>query len=287
MNDVNELSSAGWSGTLTVAGTAGEFSGNATYDPGVTNVVVNSQSANVYEDGSFAADGFTPSSGPHTYTAVGKDMTSALADYNKAIELNPDWAEIYGNRAEAEAALSDLNQAEADSAEAANLNPNLTTNAATAFHFLGWLRYEKREYTNALSDFQEACKLNPSDDYSHFGIWLCSSMLGSSDKATVELKDYLANRQNVASDDWVMEIGEFLTGEITEEKFAEDAENTNTEIDKEKHGEAYFYIGCKRLIAGDKHGAAAFFKKCLAVGTQGFSEYQTAKAELRALEKAN
>ena len=90
VNDVNELSSAGWSGTLTVAGTAGEFSGNAPHynNPGVTNVMVNGNSANIYEDGSFAADGFTPSSGPHTYTAVGKDNIGRLSTNSVTVNVS-------------------------------------------------------------------------------------------------------------------------------------------------------------------------------------------------------
>src|ERR1700739_223930 len=69
VNDVNELSSEGQSGTLTVAGTAGEFSGNSPINnyPGVTSVAVNGQSANVYGDGTFAAAGFTLANGQNTY----------------------------------------------------------------------------------------------------------------------------------------------------------------------------------------------------------------------------
>jgi RHS repeat-associated protein len=75
VNDRNELSSASQSGTLTVAGTATVPSGNAPYynDPGVTSVTVNGQSADIYEDGSFAADGFTPVTGQNTYTAIAQD----------------------------------------------------------------------------------------------------------------------------------------------------------------------------------------------------------------------
>ena len=49
MNNLNELSSASRSGTLTVAGTATEPSGNAPYysSPGVTNVTVNTSNAAV------------------------------------------------------------------------------------------------------------------------------------------------------------------------------------------------------------------------------------------------
>ena len=61
VNNLNELSSASRSGTLTVAGTATEVSSNypGAGSFGVFSVKVNGQAASVYEDGTFAASGFT------------------------------------------------------------------------------------------------------------------------------------------------------------------------------------------------------------------------------------
>ena len=74
VNNVNELSSASRSGTLTVAGTATEVAGSIFGNPpGVTNVAVNGQVASLYADGSYAAAGFTPVNGLNTYTAVAQD----------------------------------------------------------------------------------------------------------------------------------------------------------------------------------------------------------------------
>jgi hypothetical protein len=52
VNDVNELSSAGQSGTLTVAGSTTELGND------MTNVSVNGEAAYEYTDGTFAAPGF-------------------------------------------------------------------------------------------------------------------------------------------------------------------------------------------------------------------------------------
>lgn len=215
------------------------------------------------------------------------DISAALADYDRAIELKPDWGLAYGHRAEAEASAGDLSRAEADSAEAAKLDKSLETNAAVAIHFFAWRRYQRQEYTNALSDFRMAGELNSSDDYARFGVWLCSSLLRNSGEATKELRAHIDTRSTVGSDDWPGEVGRFLADQITEQDLVKAAQDSNSEIDKEKHGEAYFYIGSKRLIAGDKAGAAASFKKALAAGTQGFQEYKCAKAELEFLENTN
>ena len=68
MNDLNELSSASQTGTVTVAGSATEPNANDPYVyPGVSSVTVNGQSANVYLDGTFAATNSTPAIGQNTY----------------------------------------------------------------------------------------------------------------------------------------------------------------------------------------------------------------------------
>jgi RHS repeat-associated protein len=75
VNSLNELTNVAGSGTLTVAGTASEQKTNpATFVIyGVTNVTVNSQTADLYLDGSFAKDGFTVTNGDNSYTAIAKD----------------------------------------------------------------------------------------------------------------------------------------------------------------------------------------------------------------------
>jgi len=249
------------------------------------------------------------------------NMTNALADYDKAIELKPDWAEAYVyrgcleqamgrmdmalsdddraidldpnsavpycNRSGVEATKGDLARAEADCAKGVGLNSSLAIEAAQIFKVLGWSRHDRLEYTNALSDFQQACKLNPTDDYARFGLWLCTSMLGNSEEAARELGAYMNTRGVEGSNDWPGQVGRFLAGQITEQELLAAAESPDIKKDEDQHCEAYFYIGSKDQIAGDKSGAAAFFKKCLATGVESFNEYQSAKAELRVLDNAN
>jgi RHS repeat-associated protein len=63
-NNLNELSTVTRSGTLTVAGTTTSTA---------TNVLVNSLTAALYTDKTFAKDGFSLSDGYNSFTAVGKD----------------------------------------------------------------------------------------------------------------------------------------------------------------------------------------------------------------------
>ena len=214
-------------------------------------------------------------------------LDAALADFNKAVELQPDLAEGYAYRGWLEQQQGNLDGAEADSFEAGKLDSSLATNTDLQLRYLGPIRYERHELTNALADFHEICEFNPIDDYAHFDVWLCSSSLGNSEKATEELKTWLSARGPKASGDWPSEVGRFLAGQKTERDLLSAAESTVNKKDKEQHCEAYFYIGAKDLIAGDKTGAAAEFRKYLATDVKDFNEYQFAKADMQLLGASN
>src|SRR5206468_3124911 len=63
-NNLNQLSSAGRSGTLTVAGTT---------TSAATNVTVNGSAANRYNDNTFALAGFTVTNGNNSFSAIAQD----------------------------------------------------------------------------------------------------------------------------------------------------------------------------------------------------------------------
>ncbi|MCA2945140.1 tetratricopeptide repeat protein, partial [Microcystis sp. M011S1] len=83
----------------------------------------------------------------------------ALADYDKAIELNPNYAKAYYNRGVLYYDQKKYELALADWNKAIELNPNFTD----AYYNRGNLYYNQQKYDLALSDYNKAIDINPND----------------------------------------------------------------------------------------------------------------------------
>jgi lipoprotein NlpI len=175
-------------------------------------------------------------------------LDGALADYNRAIEIDPKSGWFYRSR--------------------------------------GYFRYNTRSFPDALADFHKALAFgHEHPDYTHYRIWLIRARLGEKDAATKELRDYLVARKTGKPDDWEVQIGRFLAGQLSEADFLKAGGNADKRVENEQHCEAWFYVGTVRLIAGDKAAAKDYFEKCLATGVKTFAEYTSAAAELKHLQE--
>ncbi|MEL7079523.1 MAG: tetratricopeptide repeat protein, partial [Cyanobacteria bacterium J06582_2] len=87
-----------------------------------------------------------------------EDTLGAIADYSKAIELNPDLAEAYVNRGNAYLNLGEYQEAIADYNKAIELNPG----DADAYINRGNAYLNLEEYQEAIIYFNKAIELNPN-----------------------------------------------------------------------------------------------------------------------------
>jgi tetratricopeptide (TPR) repeat protein len=240
------------------------------------------------------------------------DLDGALADYNRAIELNGGNAIAYYNRGVTKQTNGDLDGALADFNPAIQLDPK---NAA-AYNSRGVARTMKGDLDGALADYNRAIELDPKDaathnnraglfflvrnwgaaleDYNRFFelskegqedprlyVWLIRARTAQTDAANKELVDYLQQRGNTA--DWFSTVASYLLGRISDADLLAAAKSSDKKKENGQLCEALFYIGMKKLIAGDKSGAQDCFNKSLATDQKDYTEYHFARAELKAL----
>jgi tetratricopeptide (TPR) repeat protein len=86
------------------------------------------------------------------------NVNGAIADYTKAIELDPNSADAYHNRGMMRHKKQDADNAIADYSKAIELNPQFTD----AYLNRGLLRRNKRELDSAILDFTKVIELNPT-----------------------------------------------------------------------------------------------------------------------------
>lgn len=87
------------------------------------------------------------------------DLNGALLDYNRAIELKPDYAFAFNNRGCVKEYLGDLNGALLDYNRTTELNPD----NANAFNSKGNVKQWLDDLNGALSDYNKAIELNPDN----------------------------------------------------------------------------------------------------------------------------
>ena len=81
----------------------------------------------------------------------------AIANYDQALKLKPDYADAYYNRGNAYADKAEYDRAIADYDQALKLKPDLDM----AYNNRGSAYYYKGEYDHAIADFDQALKLKP------------------------------------------------------------------------------------------------------------------------------
>jgi tetratricopeptide (TPR) repeat protein len=86
----------------------------------------------------------------------------AIADFNEAIRLNPNFAEAYNNRGSAIQDKGDFDRAIADYSKAIKINPNY----AIAYSNRGNLLETRGMRKEAIADFRRALAINPNHQLS-------------------------------------------------------------------------------------------------------------------------
>jgi lipoprotein NlpI len=210
----------------------------------------------------------------------GDDFDGAITDYNRALELDPKFAAAYRRRGIAKQAKSDRDGAIADFNRALELDPKF----AMAYADRGISHYSSRHWSEALQDFNHFFDLSKDEqDYPRLFVWMITTRLNGADAANKDLRAYLDRRPKAAPSDWFSNVVGHILGNVTQADLIAAAKSPDKKTESGQLGEAWFYSGMKSLFAGDKTAAADDFRKCLAIEPKIWVAYQFAETELKSL----
>lgn len=238
-----------------------------------------------------------------------RSYDKALADLDKAIALQADFAEAYTNRGIAHAGKGANDQAIADHSKAIALQPGL----GQAWYNRGNAYLREALYQPAITDYSEAIALEPGGDEARWGrslaffytgrydsaqadlarialdkedpypaIWLCMT----SQRLGVDGKQRLAERAaSFSRTDWPAPIVRLFLGQSTPAEVRAAARDDDPEEASKQGCEAAFYIGEYQLAKTDHAARFALFEAAeqACKGDPTMVEAAAARLELRRL----
>jgi tetratricopeptide (TPR) repeat protein len=117
------------------------------------------------------------------------DWPSADREFNRAIELNPQYATARQWRAWFLAAMGRFDEAIAEARAAIDLDPA----SVSIRRSLGWLYYYARQYEPALDQLRRALAMNPTAEETHRLLGLVYMQQGLYDEAAASFKEAIAS----------------------------------------------------------------------------------------------
>lgn len=196
----------------------------------------------------------------------------AMADYNQAIQLNPNDAMTYNDRGNVWVDKGDFEHAMADYNQSIRLDPNYIK----AYSNRGVIRYEGGNWADAAADFARAHESNAKDG--HTVLWQALVGMHQPDSGWAAR---LAEEAKGLSQDWPMPLVSLYEGQITPDQLLAAAGDLTA--DPDRLCDVGFYFGEWKLSHGQAQEAVAYLKKAQSNCPHYYSEYETAVAELKKL----
>ena len=206
------------------------------------------------------------------------DKAAAIADYTRAITLDPKNVNAHNNRGTLKQNGGDIAGALADFSRAIEINPL----EPDPYYNRGAIYFLKHDWKKALADLRRHDELNEEDEDAPPLIWVAQARLGEKEAADRGLSSFVADHPEQA-DPFYTKIDNFLLGKMSEQDLLAAADSVEEKNRPEQQCEAWYYAGLKRLLNGDRAGAAEAFRKAVATSEKTTNEYDFAEAELKDL----
>jgi tetratricopeptide (TPR) repeat protein len=221
---------------------------------------------------------------------VAGNLEGMQTDLHTALAMDPNRAHAWALEAALLLERGDLDGAISNYSKAAELGD------AAGFRELGIIYYLKGDWAKSLDAYGKALDAyekevahyssvvaRSSIAYTHAFMWLLmrkQNIAEVPDALSLGLESAVSDAWQLA---WVAKIIQFLSGKIEEKELlsATAADRPYQEI--QKRSEAWYYCGEKRLLSGNKDGAAEAFRNCVSAGARGDVERSIAIWRLKNL----
>lgn len=207
------------------------------------------------------------------------DYAAALKDFDRAIELQQISPQYYEDRAIVYLKLREFAKASAD----LDMVLGLDSKRASAYREKGRVAAYQGDFDRAVMEFTRAVRNSQGQSAVYGGIWLHIALARAERNEQAILKE-LVSQLNPGV--WPYPVLLMLLGEASPEATIQAAGAPRPEQDLMRECEAWFYVGEKYLIDGDKEHARAAFKAAVATEVTDFIEYDWATRELETLDNS-
>ncbi|WP_103667795.1 serine/threonine-protein kinase [Pseudanabaena sp. BC1403] len=207
-----------------------------------------------------------------------KDFKGAIADYNKAIRLKPDFAVAYLSRGNAKNDLGDKQGAIADYNELIRLKPYF----AYAYNIRGAAKYDLGDKQGAIADFTESIRLkNPELHLPYTNRGAAKDDLGDKQEAIADYNEAIRLKPDYA-DAYYNRGNANAKSELGDKQGAIADYNEAIRL-KPDYAKAYNNRGLVKSELGDKQGAIADYNEAIRLKPDHANAYYNrgnAKSEL-------
>jgi lipoprotein NlpI len=200
------------------------------------------------------------------------EYDKAIKDYDRAIALNPQYANALNNRANAYRCKGEYGHAIEDYNKAIGLDPN----DAKVIKSRGIAEFYLGQFDPARKDLETALQLDPKDPYTAIWLYVTRVKLGRDAKGGLA-KD--AAQLNLGT--WPGKVIGLYLGNTTKETVLSSAKDPDPKKDRERQCEAGFYLGEEALRQGKRDEAVTLFQQAVETRVTNFIEYTGALDELK------